>query len=133
MLKKFLTLSLVGLLVHTLFAGSVLAQTGTDKEALFIEQAKTKIVRLGVGEKARATIKLKNGTKLKGYIAQAGENEFIVRDLKTDTPTNVAYGDVAKIESHKGHSTAKSIAIGAGVGAAAFFALIAILFAVYDD
>ncbi len=36
-----------------------------------VEAVKSRVARLGVGAKAKATIRLKNGTKVKGYIAQA--------------------------------------------------------------
>ena len=70
---------------------------------------------------------LKNGTKIKGYIAQAGDDEFVLRDRKTDAPTTVRYTDVAKVDSNRGHSTARNLAIGIGIGAGA---LVAIVFAV---
>jgi hypothetical protein len=97
-----------------------------------VEQFKIKIAKLGVGEKAKATVFLRDGTKVKGYIAQAGEDEFVIRDRKTDAPTTVRYTDVAKVESNRGHSTARNIAIGIGIGVGAFLALIFITIAHLD-
>ena len=76
---------------------------------------------------------LKYGTKRKGYIGQAGGDDFVLRDRKTDSPTTIRYSDVTKVESNKGHSTARNLAIGIGIGAGAFLAIIAIIFASLDD
>jgi hypothetical protein len=92
-----------------------------------VDQVKIKVAKLGVGEKAKATIFLKDGSKTKGYIAQAGNDDFVLRDRKTDTPRTIRYDDVVKVESNKGHSTARNIAIGVGIGVGAFLAAIAII------
>ena len=41
-------------------------------------------------------------------------------------PTIINYGDVAKVEKNRGHSTARNLAIGIGIGAGAFLAILAI-------
>ncbi len=92
-----------------------------------MEAVKSRVARLGVGAKAKATIRLKNGTKVKGYIAQADEEDFVIRDRKTDAPTTIRYADVLKVEDNKGHSTARNIAIGVAVGVGAVLAVIGIL------
>ena len=97
-----------------------------------VDKVKAKVAKLGVGEKAKATVILKDGTKKKGYIGQAGNDDFVVRDRKTDSPTTVRYSDVAKVESNKGHSTARNLAIGIGIGAGAFLAILAIAIASLD-
>ncbi|MGH9944812.1 MAG: hypothetical protein ACRD9R_20885 [Pyrinomonadaceae bacterium] len=97
------------------------------------EQVKSKVARAGIGEKAKVTVKLKDGTKIKGYISQAREVDFIVRDRKTDQPSIVRYGDVAKLENNRGHSTAKAVTIGVIAGVGAVLAVLGILFATLDD
>ncbi|HSE30236.1 MAG TPA: hypothetical protein VLA93_01535 [Pyrinomonadaceae bacterium] len=129
-MKTYLTC----LLASVLFVGSITmpvaaqqtTSNGTDK-------VKAKVAKLGVGEKAKATVILKDGTKKKGYIGQAGGDDFVLRDRKTDSPTTIRYSDVTKVESNKGHSTARNLAIGIGIGAGAFLAIIAIVFASLDD
>jgi hypothetical protein len=98
-----------------------------------IEKVKAKVAKLGVGEKAKATVILKDGTKKKGYIGQAGDDDFVLRDRKTDSPTTIRYSEVTKVESNKGHSTARNLALGIGIGAGAFLAVIAIVFASLND
>jgi hypothetical protein len=96
------------------------------------DQAKVEVAKLGLGEKARATITLKNGSKVKGYISRADENDFVVRDRKADTPTTINYADVAKVQKDRGHSTARNLAIGIGIGAGAFLAILLIAIANLD-
>ena len=50
------------------------------------EEVKIKVAKLGTGAKAKATVWLANGTKVKGYISQAGENDFVMRDRKDRRP-----------------------------------------------
>jgi len=96
-----------------------------------VETVKSRIARLGIGAKAKATVKLKNGTKVKGYVAQAGEDDFVIRNRKTDAPTTISYADVLKVDDNKGHSTARNVAIGVAVGVGAtilaIFAIVASL------
>lgn len=129
MLKTYLSYFISGLLL--LGPATQLAAAGQhkDKPAATVEDVKIKVAKLGVGEKARATITLKNGTATKGYVARTGEDDFVMRDRKTDNPTTIRYADVAKVDGHKGHSTAKVVGISAGVGAGVFITLILVLFA----
>ena len=63
---------------------------------------------------------------MKGYVAQAGEDDFVMRDRKTDAPTTIRYDEVLKVEDNKGHSTARNIGIGVAVGVGAVLAVIGI-------
>ena len=128
-MKSYLTCLLASLLLLTTISQPVSAQTG---DAATVEKIKIKIARLGVGEKAKATVILKDGTKTKGYIAPAGEDDFILRDRKTDGASTIRYNDVAKVESNRGHSTARNIGIGVGIGVGALLAIIAITLAHLD-
>lgn len=124
-----LALSLLVLLCT--FAQPLAAQQGD--QAMTLEQVKIKIAKLGVGDKAKATVKLKDGTKTKGYIAQAADDDFVLRDRKSNAPTTIRYADVAKVESNRGHSTARNIAIGIGIGVGAFVAIVFITIAHLED
>jgi hypothetical protein len=128
-MKTYLTCVLASTL---LIATISLPTAAQQSEAMTLESIKAKVAKLGVGEKAKATVFLKNGTKTKGYIAQAGDEDFVVRDRKTDAPTTIRYVDVAKVESNRGHSTARNIGIGVGIGVGAFLAVMAITLAHLD-
>ncbi len=97
-----------------------------------VEKIKAKVAKIGIGEKAKATVYLKDGTKKKGYIGQASNDDFVLRDRKTDAPTTISYRDVSKVESNRGHSTARNLAIGIGIGAGAFLAILLIAIANLD-
>jgi protein involved in polysaccharide export with SLBB domain len=97
-----------------------------------LEQVKIQVAKLGVGDKARATITTKDGAKTKGYVYSAGDDDFVMRDRKTDAPTTIRYADVVKIERNKGHSMARNVLIGVGIGAGAFLAAIFIIIARAD-
>ena len=103
-----------------------------DQQAQTMEQIRIQVAKLGVGEKARATIKLKDGTKTKGYVYRAGDDDFVMRDRKTDNPTTIRYADVAKVERDHGHSMARNVLIGVGIGVGATFAAILIAIARAD-
>ncbi len=127
MLKIWLSLVLIYVLVFT--AAPVLARSQTQS----VEQIKAKVAQLGTGQKARATVRLKNGTKIKGYIEQSSDQEFTLRDKDTGSSVRVLYQDVAKVEERKGHSTAKWIGIGAGIGAGVFLTVLLIAFSQLND
>ena len=116
---------LICLLASVLFIASIsMPVTAQQPNSNGIEKIKAKVAKLGVGEKAKATVILKDGTKKKGYIGQAGSDDFVLRDRKTDAPTTIRYTDVAKVENNKGHSTARNLGLGIGIGAGAFLAIL---------
>ena len=117
MLKTCLSYLLAALMLLALAAPATFA-TPRRQGRLTAEEVKIKVAKLGTGSKAKATVWLADGTKVKGYIAQAGEDDFVMRDRKTNAPTTVRYADVVKFDRNQGHSTAKWVTIGvvAGVG-----------------
>ena len=138
MKRRFLAFALVGLLLQSFVgiqatAAAVTVKTQAEKDAQTLEQIKVKVARLGVGERARVTVRYKDGTKLKGYISQAKDDEFIVRDRKTDAPSVVRYRDVARVDSNRGHSTARNVTIGVVVGVGAVLTVLAVLISSLDD
>ena len=127
MMKTLLSLLVTAVLLLAAVPSARANQTGSQSPT--VETVKSRIARLGIGAKAKATVKLKNGTKVKGYVAQAGEDDFVIRNRKTDAPTTISYADVLKVDDNKGHSTARNVAIGVAVGVGAtilaIFAIIA--------
>jgi hypothetical protein len=121
-MKKNLALMIIASL-FLMFPGIVQARS-QKKDVSPVEKIKTKIIRLGVGEKARAHIKLRNGQKLKGYISNAGENDFALTDNKTARTTTIAYSDVAVV-SKPGMSKRTKIIIGVTIGVVAAAAILA--------
>lgn len=130
-MKAYLTCLLASAVFVASLAFPVSAQQ-RNSESTTVDNVKAKVAKIGIGEKAKATVMLKDGTKKKGYIGQAGDNDFVIRDRKTDAPTTISYSDVAKVESNKGHSTARNLGIGIGIGAGAFLAILLISIAHLD-
>jgi hypothetical protein len=89
-----------------------------------LDKTRSKVAKLGVGSKARATIKLNDGTKVKGYVYSAGDEDFVIRDRQTDAPTTISYADVKSVDDNRGHSVARNILIVVGIGAAVTLAAI---------
>jgi hypothetical protein len=119
MLKNYLNYFLAALLLFGPIAPTAMAKTkGGQKPST--DEIKIKVAKLGTGAKAKATVWLADGRKVKGYISQAGDDDFVMRDRKTAAPTTVRYADVVKLDRNNGHSTAKWVAIGASVGVGAF-------------
>ena len=131
-MKMYLTCLLASMLLLATIPLQAVAKQG-DVQASTVEKVKIKIAKMGVGEKAKATVFLKDGTKKKGYIAQAGDDDFVLRDRKTDEATTIRYTDVSKVDSNRGHSTARNVAIGVTVGVGAVLTVLALLIANLDD
>lgn len=89
------------------------AQTQTN-----LDHVKKNVAKLGVGSKAKATITLNDGSKVKGYVYSAGDDDFVIRNGKTDAPTTIRYGDVKNVDDNRGHRNAKLAVLFVGIGAA---------------
>jgi len=124
--------SLSGILCALLFLAPAAQAFGAgqkaDNQTASIEKVKIQVAKLGVGEKARGTITTKDGAKIKGYVYRAGDDDFEMRDRKTNAATTIRYDDVAKVDDSRGHSIARNVLIAVGVGAAV--ALAAVYFAI---
>ncbi|HEV7375477.1 MAG TPA: hypothetical protein VGN95_12210 [Pyrinomonadaceae bacterium] len=124
MLKRLLSLTLVVLLLHAVNATPVLAFAQTGQGERRVEKIKADVAKR-VGKKSRATVKLQDGSKLKGRITQAGEDSFTLTDSKTGQTSTLAYRDVTKVEG-QGLSLSAKIAIGVGIAVVAFVLIVAI-------
>lgn len=129
MMKKIMTLALLLLMAQAQTGAVALAAGQSAKDGQTPDDVKVQINRAGLGEKARVTVRFKDGTRRKGYVAEHGENDFVLRDRKTDAPTTIAYKDVGKVEINRGHSTARNTALGVGIGVGAVVLTLAIIFA----
>ena len=114
MFKKGLSLVLAAFLLSV--AGVRLAYAGPkeEKEIRFAEKVKEGISKLGTGPEARIEVKLRDKTKLKGYVSEAGKDSFVVVDEKTSATSKVTYAQVKQVKGNN-LSTAAEIALGVGV------------------
>lgn len=127
MLKQTLSLVLIVLLAQGALVVPVNAKTKEEKAQQHAAKVKAAIAKLGIGESARTEVKLRDETKLKGYIREAGEADFVIVDVKTGAATTVPYPQVKQVKGNN-LSTGTKIAIGLGIVAGVILFL-ALLFA----
>ncbi len=123
MIKKWLSFALVCFLLAGADASLVSAQTKKENDASSTAKIKAYVGKRGTGEKKVVKVKMLNGTKLKGYISQSGEDSFTVTDLKTKQDASIAYRDVARVERN-GLTKGDKIALGIVIGAVAVVAVV---------
>ena len=126
MLKKLFAIGLTVLFFHagnSLFIHDIVRASQTDPAA---EKVKAAVAKRGTGPKAKVTVELKDKTKLKGFISNAGGDSFTLSDLKTGQGRTLAYSDVAEVKKQGGMSLAAKIGIGVGAGVGALALLYAI-------
>ena len=119
MLKKLFSIVLTMLLFH---AGNSLlihdvARANQSDQA--IDKVKAAVAKRGTGPGAKVTVKLKDKTKLKGYISNASADSFTLSDSKSGQVRTLAYSDVAEVKKQGGLSLAAKIGIGVGAGVGA--------------
>ena len=123
MFKKLLSLSLVALHINLASVTPAYAASKEEKEARFAEKVKASVLKFGTGEAARVKIKLRDKTKLAGYIGAADVEGFTVIDSKTGIATTIAYAQVKSVQGQNLSNGAK-IAIGVGIAAALIFIIL---------
>ena len=114
MLKKTFCLVLIGSIMIVMGGRIALAANAKAKEAELTEKVKAAIAKLGTGLSARVEITLHDKNKLKGYIKEANEENFILVQ-QTGAATEVAYPQVRQVKGNN-LSTGAKVAIGVGVG-----------------
>lgn len=113
MLRKAFAMLLSTILVSTGFGfQSAYAQTG--KEVQTAEKTRVGILKLGIGKDARVEVKLRDNSKLKGYVSAVGKDSFTIADRKTGASSTVAYSDVTQVKGNN-DSTRTKVIIGAVV------------------
>jgi hypothetical protein len=101
------------------------ASANSQKKELSAEEVKKRVESYGLGVMARVKVKLRNGTKMEGFIDSAGDDHFylIRTDDQNGTATVIAYSNVARIEGNevkKGLVNWRKVAYRAGTGAGVF-------------
>ena len=117
-MRRTLSIALAGILLATASGfRTVTAQTSTDAQR--IEKVRTRVIKLGEGRNARVEVKLRDNTKLKGYLSKTEQDSFTVTESKTGTSRTLAYADVQELKT-PGSGTSKRtwLIVGASVLAA---------------
>ena len=98
MLKKILSMTIVMLVMNLAIAPVAFASDNAEKEAKFAEKVKTEIAKLGTGTDAKVKVKLKDGTKLEGYVSEIKADSFTVVDKKSGNATPIPYPSVKHVK-----------------------------------
>jgi hypothetical protein len=116
-MKKLLASILVALLSNLICVAAGPANPNAAKEAQFTAKVKAAVLNLRTGPAAHVSVKLRDGTKLKGYITEAGDDRFVVVDnvdKKSGASTDVPYPQVRQVKGNN-LSTGAKIAVAAAV------------------
>jgi hypothetical protein len=125
MLKKAFCLILISSIMIVSGGSRLALADAKAKEAAFTEKVKAAIAKLGTGPSAQVEIKLRDKSKLRGYIKEANEERFILVSTVTGDSTEVAYPQVKQVKGNN-LSTGAKVAIGVGIA-------IVILILVFKD
>ncbi len=114
MFEKLLSLALAVLLTGMITCVPSSAQSQGGKDPRQAEKVKAKVTKLGSGKQARLEVKLKDNTRLKGYIGEIAEERFTLVDPKHGTVTPVPYEQVQQIKNTN-HSAVYALGFGAAI------------------
>jgi hypothetical protein len=130
MFKKSLSLALAGALIFTLVgAAPVAAKSKAEKETERAAKVKAGVAKLDVSKDARIAVRLRDKTRVSGYISQADEHSFVITDIKTGAATEIPYPEVTQAKGQNLSTGAKiAIGIAIGVGVAALIFLLRIYY-----
>ena len=131
MIRKTLSITLAGVLLATAFGfRTVTAQTGADAQRT--DKVRAKVIKLGEGRNARVEVKLRDNTKLKGYLSKTEQDSFTVTDSKTGASRTLAYADVQELKTPgSGTSRRTWLIVGASVAAAVIIVGLTVLRPLY--
>ena len=116
MIKKLLLTTIIMLVINLAIVPSAFA-SGVSEDAKLADKVKTEITKLGVGKDAQIKVKLKDGTKLKGYVAKINDDNFVVKNTKNGSTAAVSYANAKQVTGQNLPSGVK-IAIIVGIAAA---------------
>ncbi|MBP9108938.1 MAG: hypothetical protein KBF83_05220 [Pyrinomonadaceae bacterium] len=98
MLKKLMSVALVtAICASSMLVSAAVPSNDDEKQA---EKTRVEIRKLGTGPDAQVELELRDKTKVKGYVSEANENDFVVVDPNTKTSTTVAYPQVRKAKGN---------------------------------
>ena len=115
MFQKTLSALVIAAVLALGLAQPAAAASREEKLARHAEKVKAGIAKLGASKQSRVSLELRDKTKRAGYVAEIGDDSFVVVDEQTSVATQVAYPDVAKVKGHN-MSTGAKIAIGTAIG-----------------
>src|SRR4030095_4829858 len=82
----------------TLLIVGFLSQSAFSQDSRAVQEIQIKVAKLGVGHYARIEAKLRDGSKVKGYISAAENDSFTVTDSKSGAVQMIPYANVASVK-----------------------------------
>ena len=120
MKRTLTTLFLAHALVLSTLGPAARAQSSLNAET----KAKAEVVQRINKKETHVKIKLRNGSELKGRLAQSSDTGFTLIEDKTGNRSDIAYADVVNVEG-RGMSKSKKTLIAVGVVVGVAIAVIA--------
>ena len=130
-MNKLIVLALV-FLIGSPSMMPVRAQSSAEKQGEELSKIRSNVAKRGVGPKAKVKVVLLDGTKLQGYVSEAGAETFTVTETKTGGNVVVKYGQVKEVKG-KGLSRGAKIGLVVGIAVVAFTGIIGVVNAALDD
>lgn len=127
MTRRLLTSAVAALVLNLVCMTSAPARPSVDKDAQFAAKVKAEILELGTGPAARVQVKLRDGTKLNGYVRETAEDHFVFVEEHGGPSTDVPYAQVKQFKQVKGNNLTKGAEKVVAV-AGALVAVVVILF-----
>ena len=125
MTRKVLTCALAVLILNLFCAPVIMGQQQSSKQEKHVHKIRKNIARLKRwAPEDPITVKLEDGTKVKGYIAEVADDYFVVTNRNGRQPVSVNYSQVRDLKTGLGGKSKIALAIGGGF--LAVFAICAI-------
>ena len=119
MFRKYIAIQVTAVLMAATVCFPALTRAQTAPEFQETSKIRAAVQKLGIGRDARVEVKLRDKTKLKGYISAAEQDSFTLTDSKTGSTQAVSYAEVDQVKKHHGGLSTRSwIIIGAVATAA---------------
>jgi hypothetical protein len=126
MMKRTIAVTLVAVMTClSLTAAESQADQSTRGHPDQAVKIRAKVQKTGVGEKSKIRVKLRDGTELRGYVSNIGNDSFTVTDSATHKASSLSYDDVETVRG-KGLSTAAKVLIVTGIGLAIVVVIVAV-------
>ena len=126
MYKSILPAALAALLLNLVCYAPV-AAAPQAKEIQAAAKVKAAVFKIGADSGTPVKVKLRDGTKLKGYINEAGEEGFVIVDSETGSATRLTYPQVTQVK----RVGSRARKFGSYAGYVALFGLITVLYVSY--
>ncbi|MCD9188099.1 MAG: hypothetical protein LUM44_16895 [Pyrinomonadaceae bacterium] len=105
-MKKIISGILICLVLNlTFYVSTANGNTNSKdaaKRAKIISKLKAELNKIGIGKESKVEVKLNDGTKISGYLAEINEEDFAVTQSDDETK-RVRYDRVRKAKGRYGH------------------------------